>query len=127
MQHSASILHTPYLDTDLFDFVTSLPAASFRERPLHIDVISRAYNSFESIPYSASITQLGDTKKFSRKLSLDLIEHLYFEKNKSTTINAQKYTPALIKTYLSGDRTNLNWLSPVLMILIRQIEQSKNQ
>lgn len=42
----------PYLDADVFDFLTSLPDWMLLEHTLHNDVIARAYPAFASVPYT---------------------------------------------------------------------------
>jgi hypothetical protein len=42
----------PYLDSDLFDFLTALPDWMLLKRTLHDETIVRAYPNFASVPYS---------------------------------------------------------------------------
>lgn len=45
-------VYTPFLDHDLFDFMTTLPADMLMERTFHTDAIARAYPAFAHIPYA---------------------------------------------------------------------------
>lgn len=42
----------PYLDHDLFDFMTTLPIGMLMDRTFHTDAIARAYPDFAHIPYA---------------------------------------------------------------------------
>ena len=42
---------SPYLDCDLFDFLSSLPASFFLDHTFHTDTIARGYPKFADIPY----------------------------------------------------------------------------
>lgn len=45
-------VYAPYLDHDLFDFMTTLPADLLMDRAFHSDAIARAYPTFAHIPYA---------------------------------------------------------------------------
>lgn len=45
-------VHAPYLDHDLFDFMTTLPIDMLMDRTFHTDAMARAYPAFAHIPYA---------------------------------------------------------------------------
>lgn len=50
---SVPYVYAPYLDRDLLDFVTSLPAEMLLGRQFHIDAIYRAFPKFAHLPFAA--------------------------------------------------------------------------
>ncbi len=44
-------VHAPFLDHDLFDFLTTLPSSMLMDHGFHDDTIARAYPDFAHIPY----------------------------------------------------------------------------
>lgn len=47
-------VYAPYLDRDVFEFMTAIPAEIVRTGHFHDDAIARAYPEFASLPYAAS-------------------------------------------------------------------------
>ncbi len=122
VQHSISTLHTPFLDHDLFDFVTSLPKASLRGPSLHIEAITNAYKMFESTRFQKHEEQSDGDEKYNRKTSLDLIVNRSLNFLAPTVLNQKKTTLLLLKSFVSGNRSDLEWLHPRLMLYLSQIE-----
>ena len=46
-------VYAPYLDCDVVDFLTSLPASLLLDRQFHTDVIIRAYPEYKHIPFES--------------------------------------------------------------------------
>lgn len=49
--HQVPVMHVPYLDGDVFDFLSSLDATMVEGNRLHDEVIRRAYPAMADIPY----------------------------------------------------------------------------
>ncbi len=47
-------VHCPFLDGDLFDFVSNLPADVMRRGSFHTDVVARAFPELGHLPYSSA-------------------------------------------------------------------------
>lgn len=45
-------VHTPFLDIDLIDFASTLPAEMFRDETFHEEMIARAYPQWAHLPYA---------------------------------------------------------------------------
>ncbi len=45
-------VHSPFLDHEVFDFMTTLPSSMLLDRTFHDDAIARAYPAFAHIPYA---------------------------------------------------------------------------
>lgn len=56
VQSEIPCVYAPYLDPDLYDFLSSLPAEETLDHNLHTDVIARAYPQYADVPYAGSIT-----------------------------------------------------------------------
>ena len=123
LQREIPVVHTPFLDNDLFDFVYSLSKASLRESPLHVDVISSAYNSFSDIRYKPLPQIDGFDKRYHRKFSLDLIHNNTQKPFKRGILNTRKTTVSLLKSFISGNRVDADWLHPNLLLCLGQIER----
>jgi asparagine synthetase B (glutamine-hydrolysing) len=48
-------VHSPFLDPEVYDFLTSLPASMFLNKAFHRDAIRWAYPDFARIPYAKSV------------------------------------------------------------------------
>lgn len=49
--HEVPVVHVPYLDHDLFDFLFSLDVSVVEQNRLHDEVIRRSYPEFADVPY----------------------------------------------------------------------------
>jgi hypothetical protein len=70
-------VHTPYLDHDLVDFLTSLPLSIVVKKTLHTDAIAKAFPEFGDIPFESDWRTRNDPWHFvrlSRELALSLVE-----------------------------------------------------
>lgn len=56
VQSEIPCVYAPYLDPDLYDFLSSLPAEETLDHNLHTDVIARAYPQYANVPYAGSAT-----------------------------------------------------------------------
>jgi hypothetical protein len=63
-------IFAPYLDADLFDFLTALPDWMLLEKTLHDDVIAAAYPALASIPYVPK--QVPPKRRLRERLRLRL-------------------------------------------------------
>ncbi len=45
-------VHVPFLDDELFDFLTSLPAEHFLDHTFHDEAIARSYPQWSQVPYA---------------------------------------------------------------------------
>jgi len=66
-------VHAPYLDSDLFQLLASLPAQMTIDRRLHTDAMHKAFPEFANIGFASS-SQVP--RAFHRRLALDALGHL---------------------------------------------------
>ncbi len=52
--HAVPTVHSPYLDYDLYDFLSSLPPHLFLDKTFHSETIRRAYPDQADIPYAGA-------------------------------------------------------------------------
>lgn len=76
---------TPFLDTEVFDFLTSLPAEMFLDHNFHTETIAFAYPEFAHLPYeSKTAPPIFDSAGF-RQLSRDIFRFSLTERNVKIT------------------------------------------
>ncbi len=126
MQNSIPTVHTPFLDLDLFDFVYGLPMSSLRESPMHVDVISNAYKNFSDIGYSVGGTGRNINKRYPRDFSLGLIRNNLGRLFQPSILSSKGTLLRLLKSYLSGNKIDLDWLNPCLQLCLCQIESYRS-
>lgn len=72
MAHIPSV-HCPYLDRDVYDFLTSVEPSYFLNNKLHDEAIRRAYPSYTQLPYEDSLKradyQQGDYRYFKQSVN----------------------------------------------------------
>ncbi|TQV80798.1 asparagine synthase family protein [Denitrobaculum tricleocarpae] len=122
MQNAIPQVHTPFLDHSLFDFVSSLPKSALRESPMHIDVISTAYKDFDDIDYSVGGADQRVNKRYPRSFSQGLLRNSLRNFFQPSVLNRINTVPSLLKSYLSGNKIDLEWLNPHLLLCVYQIE-----
>lgn len=97
------VVYAPYLDRDLFDFLTGLPGAMLLDRTLHTEAIARAYPEYADIPYEhkgAPEGNRGIQRRFARGLLRILLRQ-------PRTLNRLALLPGVVATCLDGHPTRL--------------------
>jgi hypothetical protein len=120
MQAAVSTVHTPYLDTELFDFVSSCQPDI--ESKIHDDVFAKAYPSFHDMPFVTSgIPKHSDSWNIRNK-SFNLLTDLLSDTKKTSAINAPFVATKFIKGSITGRHADFDWLQPVLIHHMKQME-----
>ena len=68
---------SPYLDYDLYDFLTSLPAGMLIEHDFHTEAIHRAFPAYSDIPFAKRSRAKVRSPRYFRKFTFDLIRYVY--------------------------------------------------
>ena len=68
-------VYSPYLDHDLYDFLSSLPAEMLIDHKFHLDTILRAYPEYSRIPYAENSRLRLKSSKHFRRFALDLLRY----------------------------------------------------
>ena len=109
-------IRVPYLDYDLYDFLTSLPAPWQLDSSFHTQVIQRAYPKYKHIPYaSESLSNSG-----YRIHILNVLKYLIF--NRSKLVNRSWLFLVLLSAIVKDDFRFVRKLNIRRMIYLIQLE-----
>jgi asparagine synthase (glutamine-hydrolysing) len=110
-------IRAPYLDYDLYDFLTSLPAPWQLDSGFHTQVIQRAYPRYKHIAYAAeSLTTSGYTSHI-----LNVLKYLIL--NRSKLVNRSWLFLVLLNAIVKGDFEFVRKLNIRRMIYLIQLER----
>ena len=76
LQPSVEWVFSPFLDNDLFDFLSSLPAAFLLDHNFHTDTIRYAYPEYAHLPFAetkAGTKYAATYRKYAREVALELL------------------------------------------------------
>lgn len=112
-------VYAPFLDHDLFDFLTTLSSRMLMDHTFHDDTIARAYPSFAHIPYVDKAAPATDASK-ERTRYLTEAARMFVLKRPSRLMNNLLPRARMLAGVLSRGHVN-PWVSP-LVIYLDQIE-----
>lgn len=105
----------PYLDSELFRFLASVPDTVVVDYKLHTDTISRAFPEYADIPY-AEKEKTPRLKRRHRKLATDTISYLL--RHRSSLLDREGALLRLARTLVSPARLeDVDWLHTVSIYL----------
>ncbi len=91
----------PYLDHDLYDFLTSIPAVGLLDLQLHTETIRRAYPQYAHIPFGGwsgpRVEDRMHVRRFARELVWYVLTHL-----PSDLVGLRDLLPRLIRRCVDG-------------------------
>lgn len=125
LQSVVPLVHTPFLDNDLFDFVSSIPATVMRQRPLHVDVIKQAYTKNADLKYAEKPTT--HIQQEVRRKSFLLLINLFRKTKSEKLISKKNVAPIILKSFFLGKSNNLDWINPELLIFSQQIKNLNSE
>lgn len=114
-----SRVYAPFLDHDLFDFLTTLPVSMLMDHTFHDDTIARAYPKFAHIPYVDKASPPTDDSK-ARTRFLGESARRFLLKKPSRLIKNVRPRAKMLASLLSGGHVN-PWIPP-LIIYLDQLE-----
>lgn len=101
----------PYLDVDLYDFLSSVPAPLLMDRRLHTDAIARAFPQHAAIPYERKGVRAID-RRAMRRLAAAVTGALIMSRG---MFRPEVMLPSLLATMADGaDRL---WHAPLTLYL----------
>ncbi|WEN15367.1 hypothetical protein PY254_01415 [Rhodanobacter sp. AS-Z3] len=112
-------VYSPFLDHDLFDFLTTLPTDMLMGHSFHDDTIARAYPKFAHIPYVDKDAPARDDSGVRARL-LNESAQRFLLKRPSRLMKNLRPRAKMLAGVLSGGRIN-PWISP-LVIYLDQLE-----
>jgi len=114
---SAHDVYSPYLDNDLFDFLTSLPARMLVDHKFHTETIHRAFPGVSHIPWTSA--EKGGRPFHRRHMNFARGALRYLLRNKSGAWTRRSYTvPRLIRCLLDPHYSSqVNWIGTIAVFL----------
>lgn len=116
----AGTVLTPYLDFDLFDFLSSLPAEMFLDHSFHTDAIHLAYPQHAGQPFSSRgpdtrrAANHAAARRFAGDSLLAALRH-----GQTRLARRHYYIPRLLRCIVDSSYQNsVNWLGPSLLYLL---------
>ena len=76
LQPSVAWVFSPFLDNDLFDFLSSLPAAFLVDHNFHTDTIRYAFPEYAHLPFAetrAGTNYAAAYRKYARDVAIELL------------------------------------------------------
>lgn len=121
LQHSVPVVHTPFLDYDLFDFVYSTQRGN--DLMIHFDALTKAFTDFDEIDYVKSgVPESGSPRKIPTT-PLSLTPILFSKFLKKSSIRTLQICARMIKATATRSYADYGWLQPLLINYISQIEK----
>jgi asparagine synthase (glutamine-hydrolysing) len=106
--------YAPYLDRDLFDFLSALPAELLMDRALHTDAIARAWPQYAHLPYERKgLTR--DDRWAQRRLAAALA-HAVVRRTSNGVLRSGALLPPLAATIADGASHRL-WHATLVLYL----------
>ncbi len=121
LQGEIETLHTPFLDHDLFDFVYSSHHSG--ESSIHFDALMKAYPQFKEIPFVKSGVPGARRPIRSRAIPFNLFRFLLPKIYKRTSIKTPQISARLLKAIFTGKHSDFEWLQPLLLNHIAQLDK----
>lgn len=104
--NSVAEVYSPFLDHDLFDFLTSLPATMLLDRQFHTETIRRAHPRVARIPFESRATLGGMYRSHFRRLALELGWYT-LRHTPSPIVRTSLLLPRLVLGILNGDHMKM--------------------
>jgi hypothetical protein len=114
---SLPTVFAPYLDHDLYDYLTALPARFLLDHPFHTDTISKAYPEYRHIPFestSSPSADPGNTRaQFVRSVAKQLLPRL-----PSSLMRSSFLLPRSLAGLVNGEYAACSmWYAPLILYL----------
>ncbi|HJT26335.1 MAG TPA: asparagine synthase-related protein [Pyrinomonadaceae bacterium] len=118
---SVSNVYSPFIDHEVFDFMTSQPASMYLDYQLHTDAIARAHPQFAHVPYEKKDYSRINHNHF-RKFTLEVSR--YHLTQRSLSLRDSFLLSRLLANLALG-RGGITWLSS-LSIYFAQLDHLAN-
>lgn len=109
---------SPYLDYDLYDFLSSLPGSMVEGKTFHTDTIRRAYPQYAHIPYSDAKGRELQNRWTYRKFAFDTLRYS-LSHSTSNLVNYVWLMPRLVRCIFDVKySSSIEWLAPLAIYLL---------
>ncbi len=119
--HSVPNVYSPYIDHEVFDFMTSQPASMYLDYQLHTDAIARAHPEFAHVPYEKKDYSRVRPNNF-RKFTLEVSRYHLTRRSRSMR---DSFLWSRLLANLALGHGGITWLSP-LTIYFTQLDDLAN-
>lgn len=106
--------YAPYLDRDLFDFLSALPAELLMDRALHTDAITRAWPQYARIPYERKALTRDD--RWAQRRLAAALARAATRGTSDGVIRSGALLPPLVATIADGASHRL-WHATLMLYL----------
>ncbi len=113
-------VHSPFLDCDVVQLLTGLPASMLVDRRFHIDALHRAFPDFATVPFANELP-MSPTLRARRRLrqaTRGLAQHVGVHARSRHSRLLRRVPPIVRGRVQRGARTGFNWRA----IYLRQLE-----
>lgn len=114
-------VHTPYLDHDLYDFLTSLPPEIVLDHQLHTEAIQAAYPRYRAIPFekkeAGSVRDRPYFRRLCRELAGVMLRH-----GTSGLVRNAFVLPRVAAGAVDGN-SRWTWWGPTHTLFLLQLEE----
>jgi asparagine synthase (glutamine-hydrolysing) len=111
----------PYVDHDLFDLLSALPAETFLDHSFHTAAIEEAYPQYAGIPYAAPCKRAIDSTQHAaaRRFALDLVLSS-MRHGRSALVQRRFLLARLFRCMVDREYSvAINWLGEVMLYLLQ--------
>jgi hypothetical protein len=106
------VVYAPFLDHDVFDLLSSLPARDLLDRRLHTEALARAYPEIADVPYERKSNAVV-RRRAGRRLAGGLLASLL---RNGRLLRAETLAPGVVATLVDGRLERL-WHAPLAIYL----------
>ena len=87
----------PYMETEVYDFLSSIPAEMFLDHQFHTEAISFAFPKYAHLPYELKTAPLNFDIKYFRNFSREIYQYSKTKRNRRL-INPLFVFPRYLRT-----------------------------
>lgn len=117
--HGVPCVYAPFIDHDLFDFLTTLPSSMLLDHRFHDDAIARAYPRYAHIPYARGTSPNADDRRTRARFAADTARALLFTRRWRLMKNM--FPRAKLLASIVPLACSVPWVSS-MMIYLHQLE-----
>jgi len=113
-------MYVPYLDKDVFDFLSSIESRMFADGTFHTDTIARAFGDYSDIPYSSHSAAASPGRMYYIKYLLELM--LFMTRHSSNMVRNGSFK-RLLKILTDSSYRELTRGFSYLIIYLSQLNR----
>ncbi|MBN1688147.1 MAG: hypothetical protein JW893_03530 [Candidatus Omnitrophica bacterium] len=119
-----SLIHMPYIDYDLFNFLAGIPTSLLLNQDFHTRAISRAFPEFDNIPYQDKTVKDVDRESLQDRFFYDVLAYLMrYPFYKTEMLQLESLIPRCLHALISpSKRRDSIWFTKPLLYLL-QLEE----